>query len=48
MSFQQTTTSFNHLEGKLQSMDDKNNISGISSKIQCQNVDREPEGPNSS
>jgi hypothetical protein len=37
-----------HLEGKLQSMDGRNNISRISSKIQCQNVDQEPKGPYSS
>jgi hypothetical protein len=48
MSFQQTAALLSHLEGKLQSMDDRNDIFGISSKIQCQNVDREPEGPYSS
>ncbi len=38
MNFQQTIASSSHLEGKLQS------IFEISSKIQRQNVDREPEG----
>jgi hypothetical protein len=45
MSFQQTIASLSHLEGKLQSMDDRNDISKISSKIQRQNADRESEGP---
>jgi len=45
MNFQQTATSSSHLEGKLQSMDDRNDISGISSEIQRQNADRKPEGP---
>jgi hypothetical protein len=39
MSFQQTAASSSHLEGKLQSMDDKNDIFGISSEIQRQNAD---------
>ncbi len=44
MSFQQTAASSSHLESKLQSMDDKNDISEISSKIQRQNADQEPKG----
>jgi hypothetical protein len=48
MNFQQTAAPSSHLEGKLQSMDDKNDIFGISSKIQCQNANRESEGPYSS
>jgi hypothetical protein len=45
MNFQQITTSSSHLEGKLQNMDDRNDIYGISSKIQCQNANQELEGP---
>jgi len=37
-----------HLEGKLQNMDDMNDIFGISSEIQRQNADQELEGPYSS
>jgi len=48
MNFQQTVASSSHLEGKLQSMDDRNDIFGISSKIQRQNANREPKGPYSS
>jgi hypothetical protein len=44
MSFQQTAASSSHLESKLQSMDDKNDISEISSKIQRQNADRKSKG----
>jgi hypothetical protein len=44
MSFQQTAASSSHLEGKLQNMDDMNDISGIFSEIQRQNVDRKPKG----